>query len=271
MRAIHDFQCNWRKRYDTDPAKPWHEGADHGFLRFVPCRVGREAGANSFRRGTGSVNISAGKLEKPDKKLKPPHLRIAEPSDWVSRFAPLVAAGGPVLDITCGGGRHTRLFTDRGHPVVGIDKDMRHMGDLEHNDAVELIEFDLESGAPLPVAGRLFAAVVLVYYVHRPLFAECIKLLAPGGVLLCETFAHGDEIYHSPHNPDHLLANGELIDAFQGRLQIVAYEHGLVESPFRGRPGPGIVQRLCATNDRTVRADGVATAPPRKLAPSVST
>lgn len=206
-------------------------------------------------------------IEKPDKKFKSPHLRTSEPSAWVQRFAPLVRAGGTVLDVTCGGGRHTRLFADRRHTVVGIDRDLNHMGDLRTRADVELINFDLENGDPLPIAGRKFAAIVLIYYVYRPLFSELMASLEPGGLFICESFAHGDEIYHSPHNPDHLLANGELLDIFQGRLQVVAYEHGLVESPFPGRPFPGIVQRLCATKDRTVRDDGTATAPPRALEP----
>ncbi len=206
-------------------------------------------------------------LNKPDKKFKSPHLRASEPSAWVQRFAPLVRAGGPVLDVTCGGGRHTRLFADRGHPGVGIDRDLDHMGDLTTRADVELINFDLENDGLLPVPGRRFAAIVLIYYVHRPLFSELMALLEPGGMFVCETFAHGDEVYHSPHNPDHLLANGELLDIVQGHLQVVAYEHGLVESPFPGRPFPGIVQRLCATNDRAVKDDGTATAPPRALDP----
>ena len=141
------------------------------------------------------------------------------------------------------------------------------MGDLRARTDIELINFDLETDEPLPIIGRKFAAIVLIYYVHRPLFNQLIELLEPGGLFICETFAHGDEVYHSPHNPDHLLANGELLEIFQGRLQVVGYEHGLVESPFPNRPFPGIIQRLCATNDRTVRDDGTATAPARALHP----
>jgi SAM-dependent methyltransferase len=159
------------------------------------------------------------------------------------------------------------LFANRKHPVVGIDRDLNHMGDLSTRKDIELINFDLENGGQLPVRRRKFAAIVLIYYVHRPLFSELMALLEPGGLFLCETFAHGDEFYNSPHNTDHLLANGELLEIFQGSLQIISYEHGLVESPFPGRPFPGIVQRLCATNDRTVNDDGTATAPPRALEP----
>ena len=50
------------------------------------------------------------------------HLLQAQPSRWVSRFAPLVPAGR-VLDLACGGGRHARLFASLGHPVLAVDRD----------------------------------------------------------------------------------------------------------------------------------------------------
>ena len=203
--------------------------------------------------------------KKPDKKFKTPHLRVTAPSDWVQRFAPLVRAHGPVLDIACGGGRHTKLFLELGHPVVGIDKDLEHVCDLGAKPDVELINFELENGNTLPVHKQKFSAIILIYYIYRPLFTELMELLEPGGLFICESFAHGDEVYHSPLNPDHLLANGELLDIVQNRLQVVAYEHGLVASPFPNRPFPGILQRICATNDRTIKKDGAGTAPPHPI------
>jgi 2-polyprenyl-3-methyl-5-hydroxy-6-metoxy-1,4-benzoquinol methylase len=49
------------------------------------------------------------------------HFAVESPSDWVVRWAPLVARG-PVLDVACGGGRHARLFRDRGLDVVAVDR-----------------------------------------------------------------------------------------------------------------------------------------------------
>ncbi|MDA0704697.1 MAG: SAM-dependent methyltransferase, partial [Proteobacteria bacterium] len=44
----------------------------------------------------------------------------APPSPWVLRFVPLIPAGGPILDLAAGGGRHARLFASRGHPVLAV-------------------------------------------------------------------------------------------------------------------------------------------------------
>lgn len=186
-----------------------------------------------------------------DKPKKPPHLRIAEPSPWVRRFAGLVADGGTVLDLTCGGGRHSRLFLGMGRKVVAVDRDLDYVADIRGRPDAELVQTDLEDGSPWPLAGRTFAAVVVVYYVNRPLFRALLDSLEPGGVFICESFASGDAAVDWPRKPEHLLASGELLELVRGRLQVVAYEHGYVESPFPDRPYPGVVQRICAVNDLT--------------------
>ena len=68
-----------------------------------------------------------------------------------------------------------------------------------------------------------------------------IDALAPGGVLIWETFALGNERYGRPRNPDFLLRDGELLEAVEGRLSVVAYEAGLVH-----RPDPAVIQRIAA-------------------------
>jgi SAM-dependent methyltransferase len=156
-------------------------------------------------------------------------------SPWIRRFAPLVRAGGAVLDVACGGGRHTRLFLGRGHPVTALDRDLAGAADLA---GAERVQADLEDGSPWPLAGRRFAAVVVTNYLHRPLLPTLVEAVEPGGLLLYETFALGQERFGRPRNPDFLLRPGELPAACAG-LMIVAYEHGL-------DPGPTARQRICA-------------------------
>src|SRR5690606_42154813 len=91
------------------------------------------------------------------------------PSPWIVRFAPLVAAGGRVLDLACGGGRHGRLFLRRDHPVTFLDRDLTGVADLRNSPDATLVEVDLEA-APWPLPDRQFAAVVVTNYLRRPLF-----------------------------------------------------------------------------------------------------
>lgn len=189
------------------------------------------------------------------------HLKFKEPSGWIARFAPL-AAGGPVLDLAAGGGRHGRLFLRRGHPVTFADRDVTALADLAGDARATVTEIDLEDGRPWPFPPAAFAAIVVSNYLYRPHLEGLIASLAPGGVLLYETFARGNEAFGRPRNPDHLLRAGELLELARGRLQVVAYECGVVdEAPA------GVKQRLCAVNDLGLsdREDG--TPPAHPLAP----
>lgn len=179
----------------------------------------------------------------------PPHADAAlPPSDWVARFLGLVPPGGPVLDVAAGGGRHTGLARAAGHPVTAVDRDLSGLARFAADDAVELVQADLEAG-PWPFAGEEFAGVIVTNYLHRKLFPALAAAVAPGGVLIYETFALGNEALGKPSNPDFLLRDNELIDAFARDLVVVAYEHGRIE-----RPRPAIVQRLAARRPRHSQA-----------------
>ncbi|SMF33689.1 hypothetical protein SAMN06265365_111145 [Tistlia consotensis] len=162
------------------------------------------------------------------------------PSAWICRFAPLAPAGGAVLDLAAGSGRHSRLFLARGHPVTALDRsvaDLERIGDPQ----LEVVRADLEDGSPFPLAGRHFAAVVVANYLHRPLLPALVEAVAPGGLLLYETFAQGNEAFGKPSNPAFLLAPGELLEAVRGRLRVLAYEDLTVAVPR-----PAAVQRIAA-------------------------
>lgn len=171
-----------------------------------------------------------------------------EPLAWVLRFAHLIPANGRVLDLACGKGRHTRWLADRGHPVTAVDIDVSGVTDLGNDPRIEIREIDLETGEQQFIAEQ-FAAVLISNYLYRPHFAWLADTLLPGGVLLMETFAQGNEAWGRPQNPDFLLAPGELLSAFGTRLQVVAYEHGL-----ELLPRPAVRQRICAINAATCAA-----------------
>lgn len=165
----------------------------------------------------------------------------ASPAPWIVRFAPLVEAGAPVLDLACGNGRHVRFCLGRGHPVTAVDVEVSGLADLEGRPGLEIVQADLEDGSPWPLPGRRFGAVVVTNYLWRPLLPMILEAVGPHGVLLYETFAQGNEALGRPSNPDFLLRPGELLELVRGELQVVAYEHGRFE-----HPRPAIKQRLCA-------------------------
>jgi len=166
------------------------------------------------------------------------------PSAWVARFLAGVPKGGEVLDVACGRGRHLRFALDAGYRVVGLDRDLSGLQDLEGQKGVELIEVDLEDGSPFPLQGRRFAGVIVVNYLYRPLFPALIGAVADDGVLIYETFARGNERFGKPSNPDYLLKPNELIAAVAPDLVVVDYEYGLAPK------GPRTVGRIAACGPR---------------------
>ncbi len=164
------------------------------------------------------------------------------PSDWVVRWADRVPAGGRVLDIACGKGRNAGLFAARGHPVEAVDRDPAALSWLQGVANVTARCADLEQG-PWPYEGQRFAGVVVTRYLWRPLFPSILAAIAPGGVLIYETFEMGNERYGRPSNPDFLLRPGELLEVVRGRLRVLAYE-----DLFEPGPKPAMVQRICAVN-----------------------
>jgi SAM-dependent methyltransferase len=168
------------------------------------------------------------------------HAAPAAPSDWVVRWAHLIAPGGTVLDLACGSGRHLRWLAGRGHRVTGVDRDGAALVALRGLPGVDIVEADVENG-PWPLDGCRFDAVVVTNYLWRPLLPRVAASLADGGVLLYETFADGQQSVGRPARPDFLLQPGELLRAFAG-LRVVAFEDGFVAAPAPGR----FVQRLAA-------------------------
>ncbi|MFC3110454.1 class I SAM-dependent methyltransferase [Undibacterium arcticum] len=174
------------------------------------------------------------------------HLTPNQASAWVSRFAALIPPG-EVLDLACGSGRHVRLLAQLGHPVLALDRDADALANTA-GPGISVMQFDLENAAadqPVwPFDADRFAGIVVTNYLHRPLFPHLFDSLAPGGVLIYETFASGNGQFGKPSNPDFLLAPAELLHLAQanvgGQLRVIAFEDGLVE-----HPRPAMVQRIC--------------------------
>jgi SAM-dependent methyltransferase len=151
------------------------------------------------------------------------------PSAWLQRWAHLIPRHSRVLDVACGAGRHMRWLAAQGHTVQGVDR---------HPEAVALAQAygdvtcaDIENG-PWPFAGQTFDCLVVTHYLWRPLWPNLLQSVAPGGLLIYETFAAGNESVGKPSRPDFLLQPGELLQATHG-LRTIAYEDGFESAPDR--------------------------------------
>lgn len=183
-------------------------------------------------------------------------------SAWVQRWSHLLPEGGSVLDVACGRGRHARYLHQlhqRDLRVVAVDRSAGAIAAIGlPAERCETCVADIENG-PWPYAGRLFDGLVVTNYLWRPLLPTLLASLAPGGVLIYETFAAGHETVGKPSRPDFLLKPGELLQVCQA-LRIVAFEDGFEEGSA-DRPGQRFVQRIVA----------VPELPPDSVAPTSPT
>jgi len=173
--------------------------------------------------------------------MRPPTDFDPPPSPWIERHAALIRAGGRVLDLAAGGGRHTRLLLARGYSVVATDRDTKALESaFAGHHACRIVALDLENGEAWRL-GAGYDGIVVSNYLFRPVFADLVAALGPAGVLLYETFMLGNERFGKPSNPDFLLRSNELIEVFAPQLTVLAFEQGVVS-----QPRPAAIQRLAA-------------------------
>ena len=184
---------------------------------------------------------------------------MEQPSAWVERFLPLIPKNrGPVLDLACGSGRHTRLLLAAGYDVWCLDRDSTLLPPLQQLGAT-CFHIDLEVGddaladspsGAWPFMDHHFAGVIVTNYLHRPLFPNIAQSLEDDGILIYETFAIGNQNFGRPSNSNFLLHPEELLDNFlvseladnskAKTNRCIAYENGYVETPK-----PAVIQRIC--------------------------
>lgn len=156
------------------------------------------------------------------------------PSDWITRHSPSCPAiNGMALDLACGKGRHAFWLADQGWQVTAIDRDLADTKTVL-NTTIDWIEADIETGH-WPLGDRQFDLIVVVNYLHRPIFNILHTALKPGGTLLYETFMIGNEAFGRPRSPAFLLRPHELQNAFSG-WEIRAFEQGLQYTPTATAP-----------------------------------
>lgn len=146
-----------------------------------------------------------------------------------------------MLDLACGSGRHARLLAGLGYAVSAVDRNFEAILKLSAVPGINAEQLDLE-GDEWPLTGQQFAGIIVTNYLWRPRLPDVLALLAPGGVLIYETFMLGNEAYGKPSSPDFLLRPGELREvASAAGWREIAFEEGYTASPK-----PAMRQAICA-------------------------
>jgi SAM-dependent methyltransferase len=164
------------------------------------------------------------------------------PSSWLVQHVGLLPRAGRALDVATGRGRHALWLAERGLTTLAVDRDVDAIRELnkaarERQLPLRAEVRDLESGDD-PFRGSAFDLVVVVHYLHRPLFPALIEAIAPGGLLVYETFTRAQAARGKPTNPDYLLKPGELLELVRP-LEVLDSREG----DYDGRMIAGVIAR----------------------------
>lgn len=164
------------------------------------------------------------------------------PSSWLLSNISLIPRAGRALDVACGRGRHALFLARRGWAVRAVDRDPASIAALRAEVdrlgvAVQAEVLDLEAGET-DLGREAYDLIVVVHYLHRPLFPALLRALAPGGHLVYETFTVDQARRGKPVNPDFLLQHGELRERLAS-LTILRERGGV----FDGRDVAAVVAR----------------------------
>jgi SAM-dependent methyltransferase len=160
------------------------------------------------------------------------------PSAWIVDRARRLPNDGVVADVAGGAGRHALPILRSGRRVVLVDFIERAVRRARRADPA-LLGVVADSGA-MPFTDGAFAGLVVTNFLDRGLFGEFARLLAPGGVLLYETYTRSHlELaalgqVHGPRSPRFALESGELPTLVRP-LEVEEYEEGFVEDAAGAR------------------------------------
>jgi SAM-dependent methyltransferase len=143
----------------------------------------------------------------------------AEPTRWLVDHHYLLPQSGDVLDVASGRGRNALWLAQRGLRTLAIDRDEEALALVRDEAAQRRLPLrtevmDLES-RDVALPRDAFDLIVVVHYLHRPLFGALKEALRPGGILVYETFTRAQAERGHPKNPDFLLEPQELRELIQ--------------------------------------------------------
>ena len=155
------------------------------------------------------------------------------PSPWLLENIRLVPRGARTLDVACGRGRHALVLASAGSFVRAVDRDAARVEALRafaRRLQLPLVADVVDLESPGVSLGDGEHELVLVFnYLHRPLFPALVRALAPGGVLLYETFTREHaRAGGRPSRPEHLLEPGEILRLVEP-LEVVGHREGEVD------------------------------------------
>lgn len=138
------------------------------------------------------------------------------PATVITESLALLPTQGRAVDIACGRGTNAIFLAQRGLTVDAWDISDVAIDQLQ--ERARALGLPLNASCcdikPERLAGQQWDVIVNCHYLDRSLTAVMKTALAPGGLILFQTFTAAKQIGSGPSNPDFLLATGELRSMF---------------------------------------------------------
>jgi dihydroneopterin aldolase len=174
---------------------------------------------------SGSVGV---RLER----TRPLAVADSSPAQFLKDHVHLLPTGH-ALDVACGRGRNTLFLAAQGYTIDAIDRDEQALAETAAAAAqrgltsVTVRAVELEDPAhPPDIPAARYDAVLVFFYLYRPLFPALLRALKPGGALICETFLIDNHLRRQhPRRPEFCLAHNELLHLAAG-MRILHYREG---------------------------------------------
>ncbi|MCI2283113.1 SAM-dependent methyltransferase [Colwellia sp. MSW7] len=166
----------------------------------------------------------------------------------------------PVLDLACGHGRNGLYLIENNIPVIFADvkgeilEQVKQSVEMLATDKQKLahfwqVDFELINAASSasapdhisPLQNKLFSAIIVFRYLHRPLFEQIKAAIIPGGMVIYETFTEQQALLGRPKNSDFLLKHGELASIFSDWKIVHSFE-GIVDVSIQDNTQQAIAQ-----------------------------
>lgn len=176
-------------------------------------------------------------------------------SPLIEKYLPVLKklnanVNAPVLDLACGKGRNGLYLIENNVNVSFADVNGESLKQAElsvnnlNHDKQKLAQYwqvDFEQANSTPLQGKIYSAILVFRYLHRPLFAALKASIKPGGMIIYETFTEQQPQFGRPTNPNFLLKTNELVTLFSD-WKILHHFEGVVCQPTNANKQQAIAQ-----------------------------
>lgn len=163
-------------------------------------------------------------------RLPPPQKVRSDKSSAISSFVKQavtiadLTVPSKILDLPCGTGRHSSWLAELGHKVTACDIDSALVSNVVgqiRSKGYDCTGLVADASLDLPFAQAEFDAVLIVDFVLGSLLKQIGQFVAPGGVLIYQSYAGRGQ------NWKQLLPPGYTIRAIEREFEIVEFSSNM--------------------------------------------